>query len=212
MIETCSSLHTRDPYSKSSLLASFDHFSLFSVCKNLSRTQNQKKMAVSINIIVQWLLGIATTFATFLFTTHFKPLEHKLKDHSTFNPAGQTRQSSLQEPDYRSTFPPSRRAFSTKLKRIASKPLEARTHPNASSKQQDIDFTSYTSTATGFTSDDIHMIGDFPNYAELSGVPLPKPCFEFKIETALPRPYRPFRWVYHQTMGTCHGVVRFDSC
>lgn len=57
-------------------------------------------------------------------------------------------------------------------------------------------------TPTGISVDEIDALQDFPDYAELSGVPLPKPYEEFKIETALPRPYRPFRWVYHQTMCT----------
>lgn len=57
-------------------------------------------------------------------------------------------------------------------------------------------------TPTGISVEEIDALQDFPDYAELSGVPLPKPYEEFKIETALPRPYRPFRWVYHQTMCT----------
>ena len=67
--------------------------------------------------------------------------------------------------------------------------------------------TDYTScdgslyTATGITVDEIKALGDFPDYAELSGVPLPEAYTEFNIETAMPRPYRPFRWAYHQTMG-----------
>jgi hypothetical protein len=55
-------------------------------------------------------------------------------------------------------------------------------------------------TPTGFSADEIKALGDFPNYAELSGVPLPEPYHEFDIDKALPRPYRPFRWSYHQTM------------
>lgn len=57
-------------------------------------------------------------------------------------------------------------------------------------------------TQTGISVEEINALQDFPDYAELSGVPLPKSYEEFKIETALPRPYRPFRWVYHQTMCT----------
>ena len=57
-------------------------------------------------------------------------------------------------------------------------------------------------TPTRISVEEINALQDFPDYAELSGVPLPKPYEEFKIETALPRPYRPFRWVYHQTMCT----------
>ncbi|OJJ48388.1 hypothetical protein ASPZODRAFT_92944 [Penicilliopsis zonata CBS 506.65] len=55
-------------------------------------------------------------------------------------------------------------------------------------------------TPTGISVEEIKALGDFPNYAELSGVPLPQPYLEFNIDKALPRPYRPFRWAYHQTM------------
>jgi hypothetical protein len=55
-------------------------------------------------------------------------------------------------------------------------------------------------TPTGFSIDEIKALGDFPDYAELSGVPLPESYPEFDIDKALPRPYRPFRWAYHQTM------------
>jgi hypothetical protein len=57
-----------------------------------------------------------------------------------------------------------------------------------------------TYTPTGFSPEEIMGIGDFPDYAALSGVPLPQPYREFDIGRALPRPYRPFRWAYHQTM------------
>ena len=57
-----------------------------------------------------------------------------------------------------------------------------------------------TYTPMEISIDEIRALGDFPDYATLSGVPLPKKYEEFKIETALPRPYRPFRWSYHQTM------------
>ncbi|KAG5340144.1 hypothetical protein E4T56_gene19449 [Termitomyces sp. T112] len=39
-----------------------------------------------------------------------------------------------------------------------------------------------------------------PDYPQLSGVPLPKPLWDFDVRTAKARPYRPFRWDYHQTM------------
>ncbi|KAE8349969.1 hypothetical protein BDV28DRAFT_163255 [Aspergillus coremiiformis] len=55
-------------------------------------------------------------------------------------------------------------------------------------------------TPTGFSVAEIKALGDFPDYATLSGVPLPKEYPEFNIDKALARPYRPFRWGYHQTM------------
>ncbi|KAG6817080.1 hypothetical protein H0H87_012848 [Tephrocybe sp. NHM501043] len=39
-----------------------------------------------------------------------------------------------------------------------------------------------------------------PDYARLSGVPAPKPLHNFNLDKANPRPYRPFRWEYHQNM------------
>ncbi|ESK85968.1 hypothetical protein Moror_9469 [Moniliophthora roreri MCA 2997] len=40
----------------------------------------------------------------------------------------------------------------------------------------------------------------YVDYFELTGVPPPKPLPDFDIDKAKPRPYRPFRWVYHQHM------------
>lgn len=57
-----------------------------------------------------------------------------------------------------------------------------------------------TYTPMGISLSEIAALSDFPDYAKLSGVPLPIPYTDFRIETALPRPYRPFRWAYHQTM------------
>ncbi|KAI0035214.1 hypothetical protein K488DRAFT_76776 [Vararia minispora EC-137] len=39
-----------------------------------------------------------------------------------------------------------------------------------------------------------------PDFPALTGVPLPNPLPDFDITKARPRPYRPFRWVYHQHM------------
>lgn len=39
------------------------------------------------------------------------------------------------------------------------------------------------------------------DYFALSGVPAPKPLYDFDIDKAKARPYRPFRWEYHQHMG-----------
>ena len=64
-----------------------------------------------------------------------------------------------------------------------------------------------TFTPMEISMEDIRALGDFPDYAGLSGVPLPTPYKEFKIEAAMPRPYRPFRWAYHQTMCISSSVV-----
>ena len=58
---------------------------------------------------------------------------------------------------------------------------------------------------TGFrpkTKAERNQLGLYPDYAELSGVPWPEAYVDFDPQRALPRPYRPFRWPYHQTMGT----------
>ena len=57
-----------------------------------------------------------------------------------------------------------------------------------------------TYTSTGISMAEIKALGDFPDYSTLSGVPLPEAYKDFEIEKALARPYRPFRWAYHQTM------------
>lgn len=115
------------------------------------------------------------------------------------------------EVSYKDVFPPSRRCA---LKDIGFKPLNT---SNAASVDvtesppdsrtacvpldvpiSSLDHTAYT--CTEFSTEEIEALGDFPDYATLSGVPLPNPYPEFRIETAKPRPYRPFRWTYHQTM------------
>ncbi|KAI0178639.1 hypothetical protein GGR52DRAFT_264649 [Hypoxylon sp. FL1284] len=53
---------------------------------------------------------------------------------------------------------------------------------------------------SGFSVREIKALGDFPDYSALSEVPKPTPYLEFDIDRAKPRPYRPFRWAYHQTM------------
>ncbi|KAI0601063.1 alpha-1,2-mannosyltransferase [Biscogniauxia sp. FL1348] len=55
-------------------------------------------------------------------------------------------------------------------------------------------------TFMGFSVKEVKALGDFPDYSTLSEVPMPQPYKEFDIEKAKPRPYRPFRWAYHQTM------------
>lgn len=62
-------------------------------------------------------------------------------------------------------------------------------------------------TPTGFSMQDIRALGRFPDYSILTGVPYPKPYGpQFDIKKATFRPFRPFRWSYHQTM----AHYRFD--
>ena len=57
-----------------------------------------------------------------------------------------------------------------------------------------------TYTPMGITMDEVKALGDFPDYSKLNGVPMPTAYKEHILEKAIPRPYRPFRWAYHQTM------------
>jgi hypothetical protein len=116
------------------------------------------------------------------------------------------------------TFAPTRR--DALVEAAKSLPLEQRKKISSEEASQDVlkesimPFTTdYTKcdgskyTATGISIDEIRALGDFPDYAELSGVPLPEAYTEFNVETAMPRPYRPFRWAYHQTM--CKSPTAF---
>jgi hypothetical protein len=113
------------------------------------------------------------------------------------------------EPNYADTFPPSRR-FTLADTNSASKPdVECKIldEPDETWKTNLVPVdTSYLHAddshflPCGFSVKEVKALGDFPDYATLSGVPLPSPYWEFDIKKALPRPYRPFRWAYHQTM------------
>ncbi len=111
--------------------------------------------------------------------------------------------------DYRDTFPPSRRlALKAAAPDILSE-LDEMSEEQLQSEERkraiplDVPFDQLHPKAispTGITVEEIKALGDFPDYATLSGVPLPLPYKEFEISKALPRPYRPIRWAYHQTM------------
>ncbi|KAK8160657.1 hypothetical protein IWX90DRAFT_274448 [Phyllosticta citrichinensis] len=115
------------------------------------------------------------------------------------------------KPDYSTTFPPSRRFVLAELDSASAlseklgKPVHKLADEPSAMTPQALDENILTTdrtvyTATGFSSDEIKALGDFPDYEKLSGVPLPKAWPEFDINKAKPRPYRPFRWAYHQTM------------
>lgn len=108
-------------------------------------------------------------------------------------------------------FPPSGRealiAVAQKLPETQKRKLGGKDVDQATFENRLISFTadfatcrSSTYTPTRLSTDEIKALGDFPDYAELSGVPPPKAYEGFRIETALSRPYRPLRWAYHQTM------------
>lgn len=118
-----------------------------------------------------------------------------------------------QAPDYSNAFPPNRREALAKLSPDAMKgagrsvkqlsqipPDYKKCLP--SEEVWDADKLVNHVTATGFSLEEIKRLGDFPDYAALSGVPLPREYEGFQISTAKARPYRPLRWAYHQTMCT----------
>ncbi|CAO2651635.1 Nn.00g042050.m01.CDS01 [Neocucurbitaria sp. VM-36] len=119
------------------------------------------------------------------------------------------KQAQTPEANYSDTFPPSRRftLSDTNLPtRLGETPEQVRvSRPGWTKNMLPIE-TSYLDsdesmyTPCEFSVKEIKALGNFPDYATLSGVPLPKPYFEFDIKKALPRPYRPIRWAYHQTM------------
>ncbi|KAH7112140.1 hypothetical protein B0J11DRAFT_187640 [Dendryphion nanum] len=124
---------------------------------------------------------------------------------------GKKQLDSAPSPDYSETFPPSRRYTLAEIHSnrlvvlgesrdaLAASPPDSRTSclPLTTSY---LEAKSPMFTPTEFSTEEIKALGDFPDYATLSGVPLPRPYHEFDIKKALPRPYRPFRWNYHQTM------------
>jgi hypothetical protein len=129
----------------------------------------------------------------------------------SFSPEKTSLDDASTAPDYTDAFPPSRREALPKVaqsvplaqgKRILGHNFDEETFKNSiipfTANYMECDGSKYT--PTGFSVDEIKALGDFPDYAELSDVPLPAPYKEFDINTAKPRPYRPFRWNYFQTM------------
>ena len=115
-------------------------------------------------------------------------------------------------PDYSKVFPPSGRSALLVLSETAA-PSDQKiltgprpsldfllTDPLPTTRSYDLDNEVPKYTPTGFSTVEIKAMGDFPAYDVLSGVPLPQPYINFNPKTALPRPYRPLRWAYHQTM------------
>jgi hypothetical protein len=111
------------------------------------------------------------------------------------------------EPTYLLQFPPSRRHVLGGLSALEKSVLEPDMAPRtlrakALPTTRAPDLTKDNQyTPTGFSTQEIRALGRFPDYSILSGVRHPKPCdVDFDISKAMFRPYRPFRWSYHQTM------------
>lgn len=122
------------------------------------------------------------------------------------------------EPDYSDTYPPSRRKALADLppgalrgngksaKELAQVPPDyGKRLP--SEEAWDTDELADHVTATGFSVEEIKRLGDFPDYAVLSGIPLPDEYKGFDIAKAKPRPFRPLRWAYHQTMCQSPAII-----
>jgi hypothetical protein len=136
-----------------------------------------------------------------------KPIRHTEKDALLYNPAQ----------DFINSFPPSRRSSLAKVAKHASpsgKQVFIGPEPTTSilrdealptTQSHDLENQKLKYTPTGFSTAEIKAIGDFPPYDILSGVSLPGVYEGFNHNKALPRPYRPFRWAYHQTM--CRFVL-----
>ncbi|KAF1964191.1 hypothetical protein BU23DRAFT_71934 [Bimuria novae-zelandiae CBS 107.79] len=111
-------------------------------------------------------------------------------------------------PDYSAVYPPSRKIALADIPGFAEKLGKSQGALIASAEKKGcIPFTielhdakKTMITPCEFTVEEIEALGDFPDYATLSGIPLPEPYRDFDIQKAKPRPYRPFRWPYHQTM------------
>lgn len=115
-------------------------------------------------------------------------------------------------PDYINSFPPSRRFVLPILVDYASaanKEIFIRPEPSVdflrddslpTTRSYDLENSSPKYTPTGFSTAEVKALGDFPPYDILSGVPLPEAYEGFDSTRAIPRPYRPMRWAYHQTM------------
>lgn len=118
-------------------------------------------------------------------------------------------------PDHTSAFPPSRRWVLPLLAEFAASPqqqqalsglepskdvVQAEQLSRTESFRSIIETESPKYLPNGFSTVEVQALGDFPAYDILSGVRLPKAYKDFDPLKALARPYRPFRWAYHQTM------------
>jgi hypothetical protein len=164
-----------------------------------------------VGLILIAITGVYT-FVTQVFGISISPgVILRGRKHSTartpprsFSPDNKPATSPASLSDYNNAMPPQRRHALAELKYEAAPwrdvneeevrqnllPMSANYKMSPSDKY----------TPMGFSVGEIKGLGNFPDYATLSGVPLPSPYREFDISKALPRPYRPFRWAYHQTM------------
>lgn len=148
------------------------------------------------------VLGIAVFAGGLIYLLSIYLLHGRKRSQRAASP-GPTA-SPAEKPSYANAFPPSQRALLAELGpqyagagevdlAVVPKPLLGLGADYRTADPSVFNFS-------GFSVADIRSLGDFPDYATLSGVPLPSPLMDFDIDEAVPRPYRPFRWAYHQTM------------
>lgn len=116
-----------------------------------------------------------------------------------------SKRKKVAEADYSKIFPPSQRHTLAELLPAAGNHVGDLAVSDKPLLELEADYRladPATNIYSGFTVDDVRALGNFPDYATLSGVPAPTPLKNFNIKDARPRPYRPLRWPYHQTMCT----------
>jgi hypothetical protein len=171
-----------------------------------------------------WLLGLASLFSTIIYISLSKSRREALiarvrlrgRRASTaktpprsLSPEKNSQGKQALPSNYRDALPPPRRE-AAHLPEVSEAEIRTNILPMKTDYRtcNDLKYTTM-----GFSLDEIKQLGDFPDYAQLSGVPLPQPYREFDLDKALPRPYRPFRWAYHQTMCmcSCTGINKSDD-
>ncbi len=159
------------------------------------------------------LVGLALLLGSLYHIARRRLLKKQavLNDHPGGSFRGAAKAQSAMTTEFTNHFPPSRRqallegtrSRSIAELRILERPCAAdatfRTCQLPSYITPDLDKPGRY-TPTGFSTMDIKDIGSFPDYSILSGVRRPQPCPDFDIKTAEFRPFRPFRFAYHQTM------------
>jgi hypothetical protein len=163
----------------------------------------------------QWLVGLALLGTAVTYITFTRSRGGRARKASTAKTpprslSPEKKQSASQaatsSTDYKDVLPPPRReamlSMKSNIPKTASEQIsEEHVLRNILPMTQNYETAEdglYTSM--GISVKEVKEMGDLPDYSALSGVPLPNAYEEFKIEKALPRPYRPFRWNYHQTM------------
>lgn len=145
-------------------------------------------------MLENWFLIVLLSLIAALCFCHRRRLRTSLKQKN----------SHISVVDYGKIFPPSRRHVLLEIlgeHSVEKVPVDLlQKHPLPTSRSCDLYHDGAKYTPTGISMAEIKSIGDFPPYDVLSGVPLPQAYDIFDATKALPRPYRPFRWAYHQTM------------